>query len=383
MKTLIKNVKIIQENEILFNHQVLLNDKLIVKILPDSQTLDYDELIDGQGLYLAPGFIDIHNHGNSNCDVMDGKTDALETMAKFHISNGVTSFCGATMTNPVEKINKALKTASEYIDTQSEQYSRMLGIYLEGPFFNSVKKGAQPGEDIKLPDISILKNFIDSCNNKIIVVALAPELEGAKEMIDYCVSNDIKVALGHTNANYEDAQKGIDSGATLCTHLYNGMRAFTHREPGVIGACLTNDSLRAEMICDGIHIHKTAVDMAIRCKTTEGIVLISDAMRAAGLPDGQSELGGQIVNCINGEARLLDGSLAGSTLNLNKAVRNMIKLYNRDIREAVNMASINPARAIGKEKIIGSIEEGKLADLQLFDEEINIKHVIRDGITVI
>lgn len=379
MKTLIKNVKIIQENSVLSNHQVLLDDKIISKILPNSTTIEYDKVIDGEGLYLAPGFIDIHNHGNSNCDVMDGQPEALEAMAKYHISNGVTSFCGATMTNPVEKINNALSTASKYIETQSDQYSRMLGIYLEGPFFNAVKKGAQPGQDIKNPNLNILTDFIKSSGNNILVVALAPELEGAEEMIKYCINNNIKVALGHTNAEYEDAQKGIDAGATLCTHLYNGMRAFTHREPGVIGACLTNDSLRAELICDGIHLHKAAVDMAIRCKTIKGVVLISDAMRAAGLPDGKSELGGQVVICKNGEARLLDGSLAGSTLNLNKAVKNMISLYNRDVREAVNMASINPARAIGKETLIGSIEEGKLADLQLFDEKINIKYVIRDG----
>lgn len=381
MKILIKNIRIIQENSLLSNHQVVIEDGKISSIIPMTETLvSVDKVIDGGNMYLAPGFIDIHNHGNSSYDTMDATPKALEEMAKYHLSNGVTSFCATTMTNPTQSIKDALANVNECIKTQDEKSSRLLGVYLEGPYFNQIKKGAQPGKDIKDPNLDELKDFIKTSGNHILVVSLAPELPGTEEMVKYCVKNGITVALGHTNSDYEDAQKAIDLGATLCTHLYNGMRSYTHREPGVIGACLTNPTLRTELICDGIHLHKTAVEVAKLCKTSKNIVLISDAMRAAGLPDGASELGGQTVIVENGAARLTDGSLAGSTLNLNLAVKNMLNLYNTSILDAVNMATINPARAIGKEDIIGSIEEGKIADLLLFDENVDIKHIIKGGI---
>ena len=199
-------------------------------------------------------------------------------------------------------------------------------------------------------------------------------------MTEYCVNNNITVSLGHSNSEYEDAQNAINLGASLCTHLYNGMRAYSHREPGVIGACLINPTLKAELICDGVHLHKTAVEVTKLCKTSKNIVLISDAMRATGLPDGISELGGQTVIVKDGAARLTDGSLAGSTLNLNLAVKNMIGLYNTDLIDAVNMSSINPARVIGKDDKLGSIEEGKNADLLIFDQDVEIKHIIKNGI---
>ena len=236
------------------------------------------------------------------------------------------------------------------------------------------------GKDIRDPNLEELKDFIEISNNNILVVALAPELPGAVEMIKYCVKNNIVVALGHTNSEYIAAQKAIDLGATLCTHLYNGMRAYTHREPGIIGACLTNSKLRAELICDGVHLHKTAVEVAKVCKTCDNIVLISDAMRAAGLPDGISELGGQTVIVKDGAARLTSGALAGSILNLNLAVKNMINLYNTNLIDTIKMATINPARAIKKDSILGSIEEGKIADLLIFNEKIEIEHIIKDGI---
>jgi N-acetylglucosamine-6-phosphate deacetylase len=381
MKTLIKNTRILLEDSVLYDHQVVIEDNLISRIISKEETVkDIDKVIDGKNLYLSPGFIDIHNHGNSGFDTMDATQEALENMAKYHLSNGVTTFLAATMTNPKDKILKAAKNVADYMETQTEENSRLLGIYLEGPYFNILKKGAQPGQAIKDPDIEEVKEFIETSKNTIKVVSLAPELKGAKEMIKYLRNNDIKIAIGHSNSEYESANQAITLGATISTHLYNGMRAYTHREPGIIGACLTNSLLRTEIIADGIHLHKTAIEVAKLCKGCDNIILISDAMRAAGLEDGMYELGGQTVISKDGSARLLDGALAGSTLNLNLAVKNMINLFDTSIVNAVKMASLNPAKAIGLEEKLGSISAGKYADLLFFDDSVEIKHIIKDGI---
>ena len=380
MKTIIKNIKIITPNLILDNHKIVINNNIIEAILNNNENDPLvDKVIDGKNQYLSPGFIDIHNHGNSGFDTMDATFKALSKMADYHLNNGVTSFLAATMTNPTENIIKASSNVAEYIKQQNENTSKLLGIYLEGPFFNAIKKGAQPLKDIKNPNIEELKEFITASNKNIIAVSLAPELPNALDMIHFLLVNNIKSAIGHSNATYDEAKKAIDIGSTISTHLYNGMKSFSHREPSIIGACLTSDSLYTELICDGVHLHKTAIDIAKRCKGKNKIILISDAMRAAGLPNGEYELGGQKVISKDGEARLTDGALAGSTLNLNLAVKNMINLFDTDLLDAINMASINPAKAIGYDKSIGSIEVGKIADLLLIDESVNIKHIIKNG----
>lgn len=368
------------EDQVLYDHQLLIENDLIANIVPNNETIkDVDQTIDAKNLYLSPGFIDIHNHGNTSFDVMDATFEALEGMSKFHLKNGVTSFLGATMTNPKTKILKALENTANYLKVQNPNTSEMLGIYLEGPYFNIAKKGAQPGQDIKDPNIDELKEFIKASNNSIKVVSLAPELPNAIETIDFLKRNDIFVAIGHSDAKYHEAMKGIEHGATISTHLYNGMRAYTHREPGIIGAALVSPSLRTEIIADGIHLHKAAINVAKLCKKSDNILLISDAMRAAGLPNGTYELGGQTVISEDGAARLLDGALAGSTLNLNLAVKNMINLFDTPLIDAVKMASLNPAKAIGYDQTIGSIKKGKIADLILFNDAIEIKHIIKKG----
>lgn len=380
MRTLIKNTRILLEDSVLYDHQVVINDNLIERIISNEETIkNVDKVIDGDNLYLSPGFIDIHNHGNSGYDTMDSKLEGLEAIAKYHLSNGVTTFLAATMTNPHDKIIAACENVAEYISKQPSEYARLLGIYLEGPYFNMAKKGAQPGSAIKDPDVSELKEFIEASNNSIKVVSLAPELPSAKEMIHFLKNENIKIAIGHSNSEYTDANNAINLGATISTHLYNGMRAYSHREPGIIGACLTNTLLRTEIIADGIHLHKTAIEVAKLCKGSDHVILISDAMRAAGLSDGESELGGQVVMIKDGTARLLDGALAGSTLNLNLAVKNMVSKFNTSLVDAVKMASLNPAKAIGYDEVIGSISAGKYADLLMFDEAVNIKHILKDG----
>jgi len=380
MNTIIKNIQIITPKAIIKQHYLCIQDGKIEAILPDITPYPHaDTIIDGLNQYLSPGFIDIHNHGNSGCDTMDATHQALTTMANYHLNHGVTSFLTATMTNPIDRIKQALSNVATYIKKQSKETSSVLGIYLEGPYFNAIKKGAQPLDAIKDPNIHEIESLIKVSQNTIKVVALAPELPLASETITYLLQHDIKVAIGHSNASYDEAKHAIDLGATISTHLYNGMKAFTHREPSIIGACLTEDTLYTELICDNIHLHKAAIDIAKRCKGNDKIILISDAMRAAGLPDGTYDLGGQQVIAKDHVARLKNGALAGSTLNLNLAVKHMIKHFNTPLIDAVNMATINPAKAIGVDTTLGSIEVGKQADLLLFDGDIQISHVFKYG----
>jgi N-acetylglucosamine-6-phosphate deacetylase len=388
MNTLIKNVKMITPFRIIEKCDVLIEDGKIKKI-ETTEKIDasnVNEVVDGDGMYLSPGFIDIHNHGNYGHDAMEGTDIALESMAKFHTKNGVTGFLAATMTQSKEKTEKAIKNVADYMEAKKnkEQSSSILhGLYLEGPYFSQEKKGSQPGEFIKNPDLKEMKEFLEIGRNNVKIVAIAPELDGARHVIDYLRAKEIVIAVGHTNAKYEEAMCGIEHGITQATHLYNGMRSFTHREPGVIGAVLTDERVSCEMICDGIHCHPAAMKLAVSAKGKNKIILISDAMMATGLEDGEYELGGQKVISKSGAARLIDGTLAGSTLTLDKAVYNMVHLANVPLADAVRMASINPAQTIGIAKTKGSIEIGKDADLLIFDEEINIKYVMINGKVVL
>ena len=384
MKMLIKNANIITPYEIKRGSSLVIEDGKIANIFNGEVTDEkaYDEILDVEGKYLSPGFIDVHNHGNFGHDAMEGTYEALESMADYHIKNGVTSYLATTMTGDPKLIKKALKNIGEYVNdgsNYSKVKSQVLGVYLEGPYFSMEKKGAQPPEYIKDPDLDEIKEFIEISKDTIKVVAVAPELEGAKEAVRYLKNEGIKISAGHTNATFDEAKAGIDLGITQATHLYNGMRAYSHREPGVIGAVLTDERVVCEMICDGIHLHSGAMDLAVKMKGKGGIVLISDAMMATGLKEGEYELGGQSVFVKEGAARLEDGTLAGSTLTLNRAVYNMVHMVNVPLEDAVRMASLNPAKAIGVDDVKGSIDIGKDADLIIFDADLNVSKAMVKG----
>lgn len=383
MKILIKNANIVTPYEIKRSSSLVIEDGKIINICKGlCEDGSFDEIIDAEGNYLSPGFIDLHNHGNFGHDFMEATFEAFDIMADFHIKNGVTSFLATTITQKDSAIRRALISVGEYIESGSKDSkikAQMLGIYLEGPYFAVEKKGAQPEEYIKTPDIGELKEFIDLSKNNIKIVALAPEIDGAKEAVRFLREKGITISAAHTVATYEEAKLGMDMGITLITHLYNGMRDFSHREPGIIGAALTDERVACELICDGIHLHVGAMELAVRMKGKDGIVLVSDAMMATGLEDGKYELGGQDVYVRDGAARLEDGTLAGSTLTLDRAVYNMVHLVGVSLEDAVRMASLNPARVIGVERTKGSIEIGKDADLIVFDRDINILMAIVKG----
>ena len=375
---LIKNINIITPYEVLKDYGVIINDGVITKVDLEERLIDSNELvIDGQGNYLSPGFIDIHNHGNSGSDVMDGDENSLDKMGAYHLSNGITSYLGTVITSSYEDMVNAMKNMCNY--NNKDDKAQLIGVHLEGPFFDKSKKGAQPEKYIKAPDLEEIKAILDITKDKMKMVSLAPELEGALEVIEYLSKKGVTAAVAHTNATYDQAIGGINAGITVATHLYNGMRSFNHREPGVIGAVLNDDRVFCEIIYDRYHLHDGAVHIALKMKGYDKIILVSDAMRAAGLPDGEYTLGIQKVNVVDGAARIESGNLAGSTLNLRQGVYNMIKYLNIPIHQVVKMASLNPAKAINMDDKLGSIDVGKRADLLLFDQDINIKKVILGG----
>ena len=365
MRTLINNVNMITPYEILRGHALVIEDGYISCICKEDNISlkDYDNVIDGGNNFLSPGFIDIHNHGNSGYDVMDSTSEAIDCMADYHLKNGVTSFLGTVITSSYENMKNAIENMASYENKMGK--SDLIGIHLEGPFFAKEKKGAQPEEYIKLPDINELKNLLDVSKDKIKMVSLAPELKGSQQIISYLKSKNVVIAMGHSNANYEETKKGIYEGITIATHLYNGMRNFEHREPGIVGAALEDSRVYCELIYDTIHIHDTSAEIALKMKGPEKVILVSDAMRAAGLNEGEYELGGQRVFVKDGAARLESGSLAGSVLDLRKAVRNMVFRMNVPVHQAVSMVSLNPAKALGIDDKKGSLEVGKDADINV------------------
>lgn len=378
---IIKNSKIILKDQVLKDHQLLIKDGKISAISKDLKTDDCS-VIDGEGLCLSPGFIDIHNHGNSGFDAMDATIEALKGIASFHVKNGVTGFLATTMSESNANILAAIDNVVAFSKHSHAHCSQILGIYLEGPYFCVEKKGAQNEAYIVEINMDEIREYVERSKGLIKIVALAPEIESSKEAITYLCKNDIVVSAGHSMATYAETIKGIDHGISLSTHQFNGMRSFSHREPGVAGACLVDDRVTCEMICDGIHLHPAAMDLIVKAKGDDNVVLISDSMKANGLPDGEYSFSGQKIIVKNDAVRLENGSLAGSTLCLNHAVRNLRQMVGVDLSSAVKMASLNAARQVGLSETKGSIEVGKDADLILFDEDIKIKKTFIGGILV-
>lgn len=371
MVKLVTNVRIIGPKSLIEDRDLLIKGDYIKALVARDFISSYDEIIDGQGLYLAPGFIDIHHHGSSGFDVMDASWEALEALAKHQLSRGVTSYLASLITSSQEALFAAIDKALAYGEDRE-----LLGLHLEGPFFSSSKRGAQPKEHLREVDLGFMEELVDRGGPFLKMVSLAPELEGALELIDYLVSRDILVGLAHSEASYERSLEAIDRGARLATHLYNAMGPFNHREPGLVGASLTDDRVYTELIYDGLHVHDGAVKLALKAKPKDKIILVSDAMMAAGLEDGDYWLGGQRIYVKDSEPRLADGTLAGSILDLSQAVSNMVNKQDLSLVDAVAMASLNPASALGLDDR-GSIEPGKRADFILFDEEISIKETYR------
>lgn len=362
MKAII-NGKIVTKNGVIENKILLFNDKIIG--FCDKVEKDID-IIDAKGLYVSPGLIDIHVHGSCNCDVMDKSIESIKTIGNSIKENGVTSFLPTTMTMSKEDIYKSLDTIRESINIKYNG-AQILGAHLEGPFINSKYKGAQSDKFIQPPNFPFIEDYIDIIK----IISYAPEVDKnfnfTKEIKR---KTDIILSIAHTNATYEEATLAIKFGASNITHLFNAMTPLSHREMGVVGAALTSE-VYCEIICDNIHVDPRLYQFVLNNKGKDKIILITDCMRAGCMANGKYDLGGQDVFVKDGAARLSTGSLAGSVLNLNKAVYNFMKNTDLTINEAINLASINPAKSINMSKTKGSLEINKDADIALFDDEMN------------
>ncbi len=341
-------------------------------VLP--QTVPADA-VDLNGRLVIPGLVDIHNHGNSGADFSDGDYDGIRTMAAYLAQNGITSFAPASMTLPYDVLETAFTTAARFHEDAPAGCARLMGIQMEGPFFSEKKKGAQNGAYLKDPDLEAFTRLYDCAGGLIRIVDVAAELPGAVEFTREA-SRLCTVSVAHTDASYEEAKAVFGAGATHLTHLYNAMPGIHHRKPGPIGAASERESVIAELICDGQHVHESAVRMAFRLFPGR-ICLVSDALRCCGMPDGRYMLGGQDVFLQGGIARLSDGTIAGSATNLFDCMRNAVA-FGIPVEAAIYAATAVPAKQIGRDEI-GAIAPGKLADFVVCTEALELTDVYIGG----
>jgi N-acetylglucosamine-6-phosphate deacetylase len=334
------------------------------------------QVIDAQGGLIAPGLIDVHMHGADGAELMDGTREAVETMARFVAKNGTVAFLPSTVTALEEKTRLVSQVVADYQDL--EDGAEVLGIHLEGPYINEKYKGAQYGPAIRPASTSELEELHAVLGEKLRLVTLAPEVPGSLEAAQWLKDRGVTVSIGHTDATYDQAVQGFKSGITHVTHTFNGMRGLHHREPGVVGAVLATPGLYAELIADLIHVHPGAIQVLLRTVGVEHLVLVTDSVQATGLPDGEYVLGDNEIFVQDGAARLADGTLAGSTLTLKQAVRNMIEEIGVHPVDAFRMASLNPARTLGLEHR-GWIREGNRADFVLLTANFEVQKTIIAG----
>lgn len=328
---------------------------------------------------VVPGFIDEHIHGAGGADAMDGTVEALQTISEFLAREGTTGFLATTMTQSPENITNALKAVKKVREKGGYKGAEVLGVHLEGPFISPKHVGAQPLEYVATPDAELFDKYNEASGNSIKIVTLAPEVEGGLGLVKHLSNIGVVASVGHTGGKYADVVNAVAAGATNVTHTYNAQTGLHHREAGVVGAAMLLDELNCEMICDTIHVSVPAIKLVIKNKPHDKYTLITDAMRAKGMPDGKSELGGQDVFVNNGEARLADGTLAGSVLKMNVAVKNLVEKAGVPFTDAIDFATYNPAKNIGVLHERGTIEVGKRADLTVLNSDFEVLYTLVNG----
>lgn len=336
------------------------------------------------GLTVVPGFIDLHIHGAGGHDVMEATPRALDRVTSAVARHGATSIVATTVSAPIEETCRSLEGIARYI-REHESYTgdarpvaEILGMHLEGPFISHAKRGVHPPDSLVPPSVETLQKFLAAADGLAKIVTVAPELPGATELIEAIVAAKVVAALGHTDANYDQACAAIHAGARHAVHVYNAMRPFEHRDPGILGAILTDPEITAEIIADGVHVAGPAIQVLIGCKGVDSVLLVSDGIAATGMPDGNYRLGNFDVNVKDGVCRNSEGKLAGSTLTLDRAIRNLVAL-GVSLQDAVRMATILPARRLGLAGKKGIIAVGADADLVALTPDLRVAGVMTRG----
>lgn len=363
---------IVLEDRILEDYYMQIEDGKI-KSFSKEEPENYEDL----GEIIAPGLVDTHIHGYDGKDIMDCKKGYLNEISKGILECGVTSFLPTTLTDSTEKLNEACKVIGE--EYESVEGAKVRGIFLEGPFFTEKYKGAQNPSYMSDPEIEKLKKWKDLSKGLVNKIAIAPEREGAIDFIKKANSMGVRVALGHSDASYEEAVRAVEAGANIFVHVYNGMSGLHHRKPGMVGAAMNTDSY-GELICDGHHVNPAAANVLMNAKGRDKVALITDCMSAGGMPEGDYKLGEFPVIVKDGTARLKDsGNLAGSILRLKEAVKNVVEWEIADVFEAIQMASLVPAKSVGIDNVCGKLHEGYDADFIVLDENLDLKATFLNG----
>ena len=365
---IIKGGKVFQEDGSFLEQAIYINDH---RLVDKAEYQDDGEVIDAEGLLVLPGLVDIHSHGAAGEDFSDGNPEGLKKILQYEKRCGITSYCPTSMTFPKERLRQIFASIK---GAQTEEEAKVVGINMEGPFLDPAKKGAHVEKWIAAPDMAFVRELNQDVDGLVRLVTLAPNMDGAEEFIKE-MHEEVCISLGHTAADYDCASRAMKLGAHHVTHLYNAMQPFGHRAPGLIGAAMDDPECMVELICDGYHIHPSAIRAAFRLFGPERVILISDSMRATGMENGTYELGGQEVTVKDRKAVLKDGTLAGSATNLYGCMCKAIE-FGIPLEQAIMAATANPARSIGIFDRVGSIRIGKQADLLLVSENLELKRVI-------
>lgn len=365
---IIKGGKVFQEDGSFLEQALYINDH---RLVDKAEYQDDGKVIDAEGLLVLPGLVDVHSHGAAGEDFSDGNPEGLKKILQYEKRCGITSYCPTSMTFPKERLRQIFASIK---GAQTEEGAKVVGINMEGPFLDPAKKGAHVEEWIASPDAAFVRELNQDVDGLVRLVTLAPNMEGAEEFIKE-MHEEVCISLGHTAADYDCASGAMKLGAHHVTHLYNAMQPFGHRAPGLIGAAMDDPECMVELICDGYHIHPSAIRAAFRLFGPERVILISDSMRATGMENGTYELGGQEVTVKDRKAVLKDGTLAGSATNLYGCMCKAIE-FGIPLEQAIMAATANPARSIGIFDRVGSIRIGKQADLLLVSENLELKRVI-------